>query len=214
MMSNPQTPPIFLCDGPRDAGVIFLLAHGAGAPMDTPFMTDLAAGIAAHGIFVVRFEFPYMRRRRTEGKRPGPNPAKVLLAHFRDVLATHADGRPIAIGGKSMGGRMATMIADEVGAVATVAFGYPFHPPGRPEKLRTAHLQDMQTPTLILQGQRDPFGKPEEVATYALGSKVSVVWVPDGDHSFKPRRRSGHTEEDNRRLAAERAAGFVLSQME
>ncbi|MFT4977254.1 MAG: putative alpha/beta-hydrolase family hydrolase, partial [Myxococcota bacterium] len=195
-----------------DAPVVLLLAHGAGAPMDTPFLNEIAMAIAAAGIEVVRFEFPYMRRRRLEGIRPGPNTAAILRESFLAACATCATQRPgakLAVGGKSMGGRIATMIADEVGAVAAVALGYPFHPPGKPEKLRTAHLEAIRTPTLILQGERDPFGRPEEVAGYPLGAAVSVAWVPDGDHSLKPRKRSGHTEADNRRLAAVRAAAFV-----
>lgn len=208
MQSNPTLPPIFLTDGPADAPLVFVFAHGAGAPMDTPFMSDIAARIAATGIRVVRFEFPYMRRRRTDGKRPGPNTAAILQQSFRDAVAAQGD-RPVAIGGKSMGGRIATMIADEVGAVAAVGMGYPFHPPGKPERLRTAHLEAIQTPTLLLQGERDPFGKPEEVSGYALGERVAVSWIPDGDHSFKPRKRSGHTAAENQQRAAEQASAFL-----
>jgi len=208
MPSNPTAAPIFLRDGPEDAPLALLLAHGAGAPMDTPFMTDIAQGIAASGVLVVRFEFPYMRRRRETGRRSGPNGAATLRASLTEAAAALGD-RPLALGGKSMGGRYATMLADELGAVAVVALGYPFHPPGKPEKLRTAHLTDIQTPTLILQGERDPFGKPEEVAGYALGDAVTVRWVPDGDHSLKPRKRSGHTEAGNRAFAVEEAAAFL-----
>lgn len=211
MTQNPTEPPFFLTCGPKDAPVVLVFAHGAGAPMDSPFMEDIARQIGEAGVRVVRFEFPYMRRRRIDGKKPGPNTARILREHFIAVVQSLPQGTPFAVGGKSMGGRFATMIADEIGAVAAVAFGYPFHPPKKPERLRTAHLADIQTPLLILQGERDPFGKPAEVAGYDLGDRVEVVWVPDGDHSLKPRKRSGHTEDGNRAQAAARAVAFLLS---
>lgn len=211
MTQNPTEPPFFLTSGPEDAAVVFLFAHGAGAPMDSPFMEDIARQIGDAGVRVVRFEFPYMRRRRTDGKKPGPNTARVLRESFIAAAQSLPQGTTLAVGGKSMGGRFATMIADEIGAVAAVAFGYPFHPPGKPERLRTAHLADIQTPLLILQGERDPFGKPDEVAEYDLSGQVEVSWVPDGDHSLKPRKRSGHTEAGNRAQAAASAAAFLLS---
>ena len=108
-----------------------------------------------------------------------------------------------------MGGRIASMVADDLGVRGLVCLGYPFHPPGRPEKLRTAHLEGLQTPTLIVQGERDSFGKPDEVRMYPLSKTIRVVWVPDGDHSLKPRKRSGHTEEENLETAADAIAGFV-----
>jgi uncharacterized protein len=96
-----------------------------------------------------------------------------------------------------MGGRIASMVADEAGARGLVCLGYPFHPPGKPEQTRTRHLEVLQTPALILQGSRDPFGKPEEVAQYRLSRSIRLKWLEDGDHSFKPRARSGRTEADN-----------------
>jgi len=113
------------------------------------------------------------------------------------------------IGGKSMGGRIASMIADDAGVDGLVCLGYPFHPPGKPEKLRTAHLRDLQTPTLIVQGTRDPFGKPEEVDAYDLSDGIRIVWLEDGDHSFKPRKSSGRTLEQNFGEAIAAIAAFV-----
>jgi predicted alpha/beta-hydrolase family hydrolase len=115
----------------------------------------------------------------------------------------------VAIGGKSMGGRMASLVADEAGVRALVCFGYPFHPPGKPEQLRTAHLAGMRTPTLILQGERDPFGTTADVAGYTLSKAIRVEWLPDGDHSFKPRKASGATEGGNLRQAVESASLFL-----
>ncbi|HSG39062.1 MAG TPA: alpha/beta family hydrolase, partial [Thermoanaerobaculia bacterium] len=113
------------------------------------------------------------------------------------------------IGGKSMGGRMASLVADEAGVRGLVCLGYPFHPPGQLEKLRTAHLKDLRTPALIVQGTRDPFGTREEVAGYELSPKIRIAWMEDGDHSLKPRKSSGRTEAGNLAAAVEEVAGFV-----
>ncbi|MCB9765367.1 MAG: dienelactone hydrolase family protein [Alphaproteobacteria bacterium] len=195
-------------DGPADAALTLVLAHGAGAPSDHPFMNAIAEGIAARGVRVVRFAFPYMAQRRVDSKQRPPDRLPVLQETFREVIAAQ-DGR-VAIGGKSMGGRVASLIADEVGAEALVVLGYPFHPPGRPEKLRTEHLAGLRTPTLILQGERDPMGTRAEIADYALSDAIRVRYLPDGEHSFKPRKRSGFSEADNLAQAVEQAAGFLL----
>ncbi len=191
----------------------FVLAHGAGAPMDTPFMNAIAEGLAAKGILVSRFEFPYMARRRIDGKRGGPGSPKVLLQTWREVIAELRGETPLFIGGKSMGGRIASMVADEPGVSGVICLGYPFHPPGRPDKLRTGHLKDIPVRTLIIQGERDPFGNPEEVATYGLGDAVEVVWIPDGDHSLKPRKKSGYDEAGNLGKAIDAAADFIKGRL-
>ena len=164
-------------------------------------------GFAERGLRVARFEFPYMRS-LCDGKRRGPDRMPVLQDAMREAVAA-SDTKRFVLAGKSMGGRIATMLADELGAEAVCAFGYPFHPPGKPENLRTAHLQNLQTPTLILQGERDPFGKPDEVATYDLSPAIRVEWLPDGDHSLVPRKRSGLTAEQNLATALDAAAAFV-----
>jgi predicted alpha/beta-hydrolase family hydrolase len=194
-----------LVDGPPDASATLLLAHGAGAGMEHEWMATMATLLAARGLRVVRFEFPYMAARR-RGRRPGPDRMDKLLACYREVF--DAQRSPVVLAGKSMGGRAATMLADEVDCAGVVAFGYPFHPPGKPENLRTAHLERLQTRTLIVQGERDPFGTPEEVATYPLADAVAVTWLADGDHSLKPRKRSGFTYEANLARAADAAATF------
>jgi hypothetical protein len=117
----------------------------------------------------------------------------------------------LILGGKSMGGRIASMVADELGVAGLVCIGYPFHPPGRPEKLRTAHLADLATPTLILQGERDPFGLPDEVESYDLSSAIRVEWLADGDHSLKPRGSSGFTASDHLTTVARSIGDFVAS---
>jgi len=188
-----------------------VLAHGAGAPMDSPSLEALAKGLAAERLHVARFEFPYMRARRTEGRKRPPDREPVLLDSWREAVAELGGDGPLVIGGKSMGGRMASRIADEVGARGLVCLGYPFHPPGKPERTRTAHLEHLQTPTLIVQGTRDAFGTPEDVAGYPLSPAIRIVWIEDGDHSFVPRAASGRTERQNLREAVEAVAGFVKS---
>ncbi len=198
----------FVFDGPTDAPVKVAFAHGAGAPMDSDFMAAIAGMLGAAGIRVARFEFPYMAARRTDGKRRPPDRMPVLLQTYRDVVAALRPG-PVVVSGKSMGGRVASMVADEVGAAGLVCVGYPFHPPGRPEKLRTEHLKTLRTPALILQGERDPFGTKDEVGAYPLSKKIEIAFLPDGDHDLKPRKSSGRTREENWADAAARAAAFA-----
>lgn len=199
----------FLTDGPADSKRCFLFAHGAGGPMDSPFMNTVAQSLAKAGIRVVRFEFPYMAARRM-GKRAGaPDRQPVLLEAWRRAIEENGGGSAVYIGGKSMGGRIATMVADEQSVRGVICFGYPFHPPGKPQLLRTAHLQELRTPALILQGERDPFGSREEVARYRLSPSIRVEWLNDGDHSLKPRVSSGATETENVQRAVDLAAAFI-----
>ena len=191
-----------------------VLAHGAGAGMDTPFMNAMAEGLIAGGIRVVRFEFPYMLRRRREGKRTAPDRPAVLIKAWKEVIRQLGGGCGLFIGGKSMGGRIASMVADEEGVQGLVCLGYPFHPPGSPLKLRTAHLEDLRTPTLILQGERDVFGQAQEVPSYPLSTKIRIAWMPDGDHSWKPRKKSGYTQEQNIETAVSEVVGFVAEEGE
>ena len=203
----------FLADGPARAPLTLVLAHGAGAPMDSPFMNAIAAGVAKKGFRVLRFEFPYMHARR-EGKRKPPDRLPVLRASWLDAIR-EAAGRngpsSVAIGGKSMGGRIASMVADEAGVAGLACLGYPFHPPGQPDKLRVAHLEHLKTPSLIAQGERDTFGTRDEVSQYSLSKNIRVFFLADGDHSFKPRASSGRTEKQNLEEAAAAVSGFLAS---
>ncbi|QIB51733.1 alpha/beta family hydrolase [Pseudomonas sp. OIL-1] len=195
---------------PQLSGTL-LLAHGAGAPMDSLFMELLAQGIAGVGLKVARFEFPYMAVRREDGRKRPPNPMPVLLDAFRGAYRecrADTDG-PVYVAGKSMGGRVASMLADELGADGLLCFGYPFHPPGKPEKTRVDHLRTIATPTLIIQGTRDPFGKPDEVSRYALGNQVAIHWLDTGDHDFKPLKASGQTQQAMIGQAATACLQFV-----
>ncbi len=199
----------FLIDGESSATTTVVLAHGAGAPMDTPFMDAFAGGLACAGLRVVRFEFPYMRARRREGKRKAPDRAPLLLDTWRGVIDGLGDPAALIIGGKSMGGRIASMVADEAGVKGVACLGYPFHPPGKPERTRTGHLESMRTPTLIVQGTRDSMGKPEEVQGYTLSNAVRLHWLETGDHSFKPTKASGRTLEQNWQEGIAAVADFV-----
>jgi predicted alpha/beta-hydrolase family hydrolase len=180
-----------LTDGPAGAPATVLLAHGAGAPMDSASMSDVAKALAATGLRVARFEFPYMAARR-EGRRLPPPRADRLGPDYRAAIDALAATGPLVIGGKSMGGRVASMVADGLYADRRIAgllcLGYPFHPPDKPFELRTAHLKALRTPALIVQGTRDPFGTREEVGGYTLSPAIRMLWVEDGDHDLKARK--------------------------
>lgn len=202
-----------LINGEANLPATLLFAHGAGAPMDSPWMNDVAEGLAHAGVRVVRFEFPYMAGRRSGTRRP-PDRLPVLLATFREHYAREvAEGRRVFVGGKSMGGRIASMIADEVSAAGLVCFGYPFKPVGKDEipDDRIQHLAALGTPALILQGTRDPFGGPDEVAKLELAPTIAFRWFEDGDHDLKPRVKSGFNASGHRNAAIAAVAAFVLS---
>ena len=200
-----------LIDGKKSAARTVVLAHGAGAPMDAPWMTKIAHGLAAHDLRVVRFEFSYMAQRRDSGKRRGPDPPPVLLETWRTVIEQIGNPDHLIIGGKSMGGRIASMVADAEGVAGLLCFSYPFHPAARPEKTRTEHLGALRTPTLILQGTRDPLGNTEDVAGYDLSATIKLHWLEDGDHDLKPRKASGRTHAENLAEAVGAAAAFVAA---
>ncbi|MQY01064.1 alpha/beta hydrolase [Sinorhizobium medicae] len=204
----------FLFDGPGEAPVTILLAHGAGAPMDSASMNATAQALAGAGFRVARFEFGYMAARRTsEGRKPPPR-AETLNPEYRAAIAELGTKGALVIGGKSMGGRVASMVADDLHAEGKIAgllcLGYPFHPPGKPEQLRTRHLADLQTPTLICQGARDEFGTRDEVSQYDLSDRIELLWLEDGDHDLKPRKTiSGFSAADHLKTLAEAAARWA-----
>lgn len=198
--------PSFLIDGPAEARFTILLAHGAGAPMDSASMTAAATALAEAGLRVARFEFGYMAARR-DGQRKPPPRAETVIPEYRAAADALGATGPLIIGGKSMGGRVASMVADGLYAEGRIAgllcLGYPFHPPGKPAQLRTAHLAGLATPALICQGTRDEFGTRDEVAGYALSDRIELLWLEDGDHDLKPRKSvSGFTAADHLRTVA------------
>lgn len=189
---------------------VFIFAHGAGAGMDHAFMQAVTAGLVDKGIQVVRFNFPYMVKRVEDGKKRPPDRAPKLLEAFQAVIQDVAKGQPVVIGGKSMGGRMASLLADDTLVAGVACLGFPFHPPGKPENYKGAHLAKLSKPCLILQGERDTFGQRAEFNEFALAESVNVTFIPDGDHSFKPRKASGHTEFGNIALAVDALAAFIF----
>ncbi|MAU41204.1 MAG: alpha/beta hydrolase [Kordiimonas sp.] len=190
------------------AGTV-ILAHGAGAPMDSPFMNYFADGLASAGYRVVRFEFPYMAGRRKGGSKRPPDRQPKLLACWQEVIDLFGPAEKLVIGGKSMGGRMASLIADGAAVAGLVCLGYPFYAPGRPEKPRIEQLQVMRTPTLMVQGTRDAMGSQEAVAAYNLPAQIGFHWADDGNHDLSPRKKSGFTEEGNWQSGVAAAADFI-----
>ncbi len=185
-----------------DPGLTLILAHGAGAPQTHPFMTAFARGLSIRGIGVVTFNFLYKER----GRR-APDPAARLEACYRTVIAAvrerHAEaGRRLLVGGKSMGGRIASQVVAgdtrasvSPGVAGLVLLGYPLHPPGRPDKLRDAHLPSITAPMLFVQGSRDAFGTPDELRPVLAGCPAAELFVVDGgDHSFKIRGKDAPPE--------------------
>lgn len=192
-----------------------VFAHGAGAPMDSDFMNHIAAAIAARGVEVVRFELPYMAKRRHDGKRRPPDRLDVLLTCWDSIIHRYcSESLPLFIGGKSMGGRVASVwAADNAagGSRGLICLGYPFHPQGKPENLRIAHLPMCRIPLLIVQGERDPLGSRAEVASYGLAAPITFCWLASADHDLKPLRRSGFTHQQHMDTAADTAVSFMRS---
>lgn len=183
-------------------GPLLILAHGAGAGMDSPAMTQLTQALNGAGIQVLRFEFPYMRRIRQSGIRRPPDRAAVLLTSWEQALESARQLCPkparLFVGGKSMGGRMASNLLAQSPVAQDLAgglcFGYPFHPPARADRWRTDHFPQLQRPLWIAQGERDPFGRRQEVQDQALAaSQLTLHWVTDADHDLIPAKRSGLT---------------------
>jgi predicted alpha/beta-hydrolase family hydrolase len=205
----------------KDKNPLLIIAHGAGADSQSDFMTDMASRIANEGIYVVRFDFPYMIKRQEDGKKRPPDRAPKLITAWQDIIADLA--RPCVIGGKSMGGRIASMVANdkasenpaELDALikGCASLGYPFHPPGKPEKQRTSHLETLRKPLLMVQGTRDTMGTKDDVAGYTLDQKIEFEWLEDGNHDLKPRKASGVTYEDHLDRTANAVAAFVKRQI-
>jgi len=201
---------VIIENGSPQASRVLLLAHGAGAGMDSPFMEQVVGLLAGEAIRVIRFNFPYMEKSAQDGRRRPPDRQPVLERCFHEQVKRYGGSR-LFIGGKSMGGRIATHVALQAEVAGVIALGFPFHPPGKPERFRGEHLKALHCPALVLQGERDSFGNRAYLEPLALGEQVELQFLPDGDHSFKPRKASGLTEADNLALAVERMREFVLS---
>nr|WP_290696812.1 alpha/beta fold hydrolase [Halomonas sp. UBA3074] len=191
-----------------------LFAHGAGAGHQSPFMRQFVTSLADRGVQVLCIDFPYMQQMQETGKRRPPPPiaqsVKQLAAWY--ALLAPLFSMPLWVGGKSMGGRVATLLASQQTCPGVVVAGYPFHPTKAPDKLRLDHWPATVCPMLILQGERDPFGNREEVESYTLPANAQLAWLKDGDHDFKPRRSSGLTQTVLIDEATQVAASFVRAQ--
>ena len=204
-------------DGSDQAAAVLILAHGAGAGSDSEFMEWFAHSLTdpelAGGLVVCRFDFPYMVTRRSTGIKRPPDRAAVLIETWHQAInlvrRSSASPHQLFIGGKSMGGRFASMVAKDEKVDGIVCLGYPFHPPGNPDKLRTKHLEDLNIPMLVCQGERDAFGHKVESANWQLPRSIQFTWLTDGDHSFKPRKKSGLTEAENRTTACHAIVEFM-----
>lgn len=179
--------------------------------MDSAALNATVKVLAAHDLRVARFEFGYMASRRTVTGRKPPPRADLLQPEYMAAIDALGTKGHLVIGGKSMGGRVASMMADQLHAsgriVGLLCLGYPFHPIGKPDVLRTGHLAHLQTPTLIVQGTRDLFGTREEVSEYTLSNTIEILWLEDGDHDLKPRKAvSGFTAADHLAAMADRVA--------
>jgi predicted alpha/beta-hydrolase family hydrolase len=203
----------FLTAGPDNAKTTLMLAPGAGASMTSAWMNRMSDLLAEAGLRVVRFDFDYMTERQETGSRRPPPKAEKLVAEYEAAVSEVGGSGRLLIGGKSLGGRVASMAAQSLfdkGRIAgLVCLGYPFHPPDKPDQLRTKHLIDITCPTLILQGERDPFGVPSEVEGYGLSPSIAVHWLTDGDHDHVPRRSSGATTKANMAEAVAAIVRFV-----
>jgi predicted alpha/beta-hydrolase family hydrolase len=209
-----------IINGPVD-GPVYLFAHGAGADMNSEFMNQVAEKIADKGIRVVRFNFPYMIKRSADGKRRPPDRAPKLIEAYENVIQQL--NCPVVIGGKSMGGRMSSMLMtenaqrekkDQLSILGSACLGYPFHAPKKDSKDRLDHLKQLTEPLLIMQGTRDALGNQEEVKGYIkegkMNSSINVSWLEDGDHDLKPRKASGFNHQQHIDSAVEQVADFIF----
>jgi uncharacterized protein len=174
---------------PDNPSATIVVAHGAGAGMEHPFLTGLTAALNGLGVATLRFNFPYREAGRKFPDRPPVAIAawRAAMAAAAEQAAKHQDTGPLWAAGKSFGGRMASMaVADGMDAAGLIYLGYPLHPPGKPEKLRDEHLYGLATPMLFLQGSRDTFATPEILADVVsrIGPHAVLQWVDGGDHSF------------------------------
>lgn len=188
--------------------------------MTSPFMMSISELLAERGVATTRFNFPYMTTAQKEGTRRPPPPVAQLAEVYRAFAAVQAAKSPreqaLFVGGKSMGGRVATMIIDDLLDAelsrGAVVYGYPFHPQRKPDQLRTVHLEKLKAPTVIVQGTRDALGHRDEVGGYTLSKQITLAWAEDGNHDLLPRKASGFTHQDHLRFAADQTANWLHAQ--
>lgn len=205
----------WLMTGPVKRQTHYILAHGAGAGMTSPFLTRVAQLLDEGGATVHRFEFGYMAARTAEGgRRPAPRAETLVDEYLAAIVRCRARIGPRArlfIGGKSMGGRIACIASASAGDMkisGVAVLGFPLMPPGKPHALRARVIENLSMPALIVQGTRDAFGGAEAFAELRMPAHVRLHWIADGDHDLKPRKISGRTHDETLQDAAEALLGF------
>lgn len=193
----------------KDPIASMIFAHGAGADMDSVFIEEMTSAFVALNINVIRFNFPYMEQRKLDGKRRPPNKMDVLVDTFQQQINNYDLDVPLFIGGKSMGSRVAAMLANDEKVAGVFCFGYPFHPQKKPEKLRLEPLQQAHKPVIIAQGSRDALGDENDIQGYNLDSNIQIHFLDDGDHDLKPRVKSGFTHREHKQLAINHVSQFI-----
>lgn len=202
----------------KNSNAVFIFAHGAGAGQDSDFMQAIAKRLETNGVKVVLFDFPYMQKMKAENRRRPPDRMPKLIQAYQEkilevIQSLDKSQKNIFIAGKSMGGRVASMLASSSSVIhslkGVICLGFPFHPPKSPDKYRGEHLENINLPVMILQGERDPFGTKQEVENFNLSKSVDTYFIADGDHSFKPRVKSGHTLEANYSDTVARIIAFM-----
>ena len=201
---------------PRDAISTLIFAHGAGAPMDSEWMSSVSELFESLNVKVIRFNYPYMHRRKLEGRKFPPDRVEKLLRHTLGVIKYISEeglleGK-LFIGGKSMGARVACMI-EHAPITGNICFGFPFFPPGRKDIKRLEILNQTSRPTLINQGERDPFGGREWLENQELSERIELNYIDDGDHDLKPRVRSGLTKRQNLTKSVADSVRFIESKL-
>ncbi|TWX73919.1 alpha/beta fold hydrolase [Colwellia sp. C1TZA3] len=198
-----------------DAKALVIFAHGAGADMHHAYIEELIALMNAQQLSVLRFNFPFMDKRKLDGKRRPPDRMPALVECYQAILANANSTLPIYIAGKSMGGRIAATLAGDKVLMqkqlvsGVICLGYPFHPVKKPEKLRLAPLQNTQLPVLILQGERDALGSESEIKQYEISSRCQLHYFSDGDHDLKPRVKSGYNLKQHQTTAVNKIRDFI-----
>lgn len=202
-IAHPKVDSVTALWQPVDGGErpAFLLAHGSGSHLHSPFQDAIAAGLVARGFPVLRFQYPYRELARELGKQRPPDRAPLLEAcHERalEALRERAGGRRLVLAGKSLGGRIAShLAAKDAHSHALVLFGYPLHPKGKPEKLRVEHFPAIVQPSLFLTGTRDALCELEllERELERFGGQATLRIIDDADHSFHVRKSSGRDDD-------------------
>jgi predicted alpha/beta-hydrolase family hydrolase len=202
-VSTPHGDARLVTDRSRSPVATLLLNHGAGGGIESPDLVALARDLPRQGISVVRLEMPW----KVAGKRLAPRPA-VLDECLRAAAWKLRARTPLVVGGRSAGARASARCARELGASGVLALAFPLHPPGRPERSRLAELEDVALPTLVVQGERDPFGRPEE-----FPPDLDLTVVPSADHSLRVPARAEVSQDEALAIVVEAVLEWIVREV-